>query len=172
MKFLKTILLCGMCFLVAATATCVLRAKYGWLPSLKASYASDYSENVGRYSFLQYNQAGPEQGRTALLQYLNLLERIRRENIDYPKNQLHRDFALTYLRLYRIESAAGNASASDNFMKSAQKELLAVGAKEQRVSPEVLAKLIETHDSKMDQLYNETDSGPGAGVGTPKGKTE
>ncbi len=156
MKFLKTILLCGVCFLVAATVTCVLRAKYKWLPDLKESYAFDYANNVERYSFLQYSQVGPEQGKVALLQYIELLDRIRRENIIYPQNLLRRDFALTYLRLYRIEFAAGNASAADNYMKSAQRELLAQGAKEQQVSPEALTKLIEERESREAQLYNQT----------------
>lgn len=161
MKFLKIILLCGACFLVAATVTCILRVTYRWLPDLKESYAFDYADNVERYSFLQYSQAGPEQGKKALLQYIELLERIRRENITYPQNLLHRDLALTYLRLYRIESTAGNTSTADNYMKSAQKELLAQGAKEQQVSPEALTKLIEAREFQEDELYDQTPASGG-----------
>lgn len=155
MKVLKTILLCGLCFLVAATVTCFLRAKYSRLPSIRTSFAYDYADNLDRYSFLQYSQAGPEQGKVALLQYIKLLDRIRRENIIYPQNLLHRDFALTYLRLYRIESAAGYVLAADDYMKSAQKELVAQGAKEQQVSPEALTKLIEARESREAELYNQ-----------------
>lgn len=155
MKVLKTILLCGVSFLVAATVTCFLRAKYNCLPDLKESYAFGYADNVDRYSFLQYSQAGPEQGKVALLQYIKLLDRIRRENIIYPQNLLHRDFALTYLRLYRIESAAGDALAANDYMKSAQKELIAQGAKEQQVSSKALTKLIEARESREAELYNQ-----------------
>jgi hypothetical protein len=156
MKRLKTVLLCCICFLAAAAVTCFLRAKYGWLPDLKATYAYAYIGNVQRYSFLQYNQATPEQGRAALLQYLNLLERIRSEHIAYSANLLHRDFALTYLRLYRLESAAGNSSTADNYMKSAQKELLAQGAQEKQVSAEALAKLIAARELRESEVYNNT----------------
>jgi len=37
-----------------------------------------------------------------------------------PPNLLNRDFGLTYLLLYRIESTAGNCVAADEFMRSAQ----------------------------------------------------
>lgn len=92
MKHLKSALLCILCFLMAAAATCFLRAKYHSLPDTRALYAYDYVSNVDRYSFLQYNQSGADQGRTALLQYLKLLQRIRRENIDYPSNLLPPQF--------------------------------------------------------------------------------
>lgn len=156
MKHLKSALLCILCFLMAAAATCFLRAKYHSLPDTRALYAYDYVSNVDRYSFLQYNQSGADQGRTALLQYLKLLQRIRRENIDYPSNLLHRNFALTYLRLYRMESSVGNASAAHSDMNLAQRELLAQGAKEQQVSAETLAKLIAARETKEAEIYNNT----------------
>jgi hypothetical protein len=156
MKRLKTVLLCCICFLAAAAVTCFLRAKYSWVPDLKVMYAYAYVGNVQRYSFLQYNQANPERGKTALLQYLELLERIRSEHIAYSPNRLHHDFALTYLRLYRLESAAGNSSTADNYMKSAQKELLAQGAQEKEVSTEALARLIAARELKESELYNDT----------------
>src|SRR5690348_7744944 len=157
MKYLRTIVLYGGCFLLAAAATCVFRTKYSTLPRVRTSLAFNYADNVRRYSFLQYTQAGPQQGKTALLQFVNLLQRIRHENIIYPANELHNDLALAYLRVYRIESATGDEATANNYMKSAQEELLAEGAKRQRVSTEALAKLVEAHDAREAAFYNQTE---------------
>lgn len=157
MKTLKTILFCFTCalaFLLAAAISCALRAKYSSLPKLRTEYAYMYVANVEEYSFLQYNQASPEQGREALLEYLKLLQQIRDEQITFPQTFLHREFGLTYLRLYRLESAAGSLAIADDYMKSAQKEWSEVGWKADDVSSEALSKLIETRESREKKLYN------------------
>ncbi|HUJ30982.1 MAG TPA: hypothetical protein VLY23_06850 [Candidatus Acidoferrum sp.] len=158
MKVLKVVLFCLACataFCVAAAASCVLRAKYSSVPELKSKFAYMYAVNLARYSFLQYNQASPDQGRKALLEYLKLLQRIRDEKIQYPQGTLHRNFGLTYLRLYRLESTAGNSAAADAYMKSAQKEWSALGWKDKDVSAEGLSKLIELRESNEQKLYND-----------------
>lgn len=157
MKTLRAALFCLGCllvFLLAAAVSCLLRAKYRSVPELKSEYAYLYVGNLERYSFLQYNQAGPEDGRAALLQYIKLLQRIKDEHIDFPSSTLHYDFGLTYLRLYRLESAAGNGAAADGYMRLAQREFSSLGWKEEHVSTEALEKDIETRESGEANLYN------------------
>ena len=157
MKTLRTTLFCLGCLLVlllAAATSCLLRAKYRSVPKLKSEYAYLYAGNLERYSFLQYNQAGPEEGREALQQYLRLLQRIKDEHINFPSVTLHRDFGLTFLRLYRLESAAGNGAAADGYMKSAQREFSSLGWKEENVSTEALKEDIETRESNEAKFYN------------------
>ena len=144
---------CALIFLFAAAVSCVLRAKYSSEPNLKTDFAYRYAANLKQYSFLQYSQAGPAQGRQALLEYLKVLERIRDEKIQYPQSTLHHDFGLTYLRLNRLELAGGNSVAAVGYMRSAQKELSALGWKGEDVSAEALTKLIETRVLNEEKLY-------------------
>ena len=164
MKTLGTAFFCLGCllvFLLAAAASCLTRAKYRSVPrALESEYAYLYAGNLERYSFLQYNQSGPEEGRAALQQYLKLLQRIKDEHINFPSVVLHRDFGLTYLRLYRLESAAGNGAAADGYMRSAQMEFSALGWKEDDVSTEALKKDIETRESNEAQSYNRKMQAP------------
>ena len=155
MRVLKTLLFwlaCGLIFLITAAVSCGIRAKYRELPKLRASSAAFYADFLGEYSFLQYNQAGGEQGKKALLVYLGELQRIRNEKIKYPERTLHFDSALTYLRLYRLEAAANNSAGADGYLRSAQKELSILGQKD--VSPEHLIKAIETRETDEARLYN------------------
>jgi hypothetical protein len=157
MRSLKPIafgFLCTLVFLVAAATTSISRAKYRAIPRLKTEFAYLYAGILERYSFLQYSQAGPDQGKEALLRYLKFLEQIRDEPIQYPPNLLNRDFGLTYLRLYRLESTAGNSVAADEFMRSAQVAWSAVGWKSDEVSVASLQKLIEARESEERKLYN------------------
>lgn len=175
MKVLKTILFCSACllvFLLAAAVSCALRAKYSSVPKLRAEFSSMYAANLREYSFLQYNQASPDQGKTALLQYLELLRRIKDKKIQYPKNTLHRDSGLTYLRLYRLESTAGNYTAADDYMRSAQKEWSALGWKDKDVSTEALTKLIETRELNETNLYNDIGRRVPAAQGKPEKSAE
>ena len=163
MKTLRTVFFCLGClmvFLLTAAASCLLRAKHRSVPELESEYAYLYAGNLERYSFLQYNQASPEEGRAALQQYLKLLQRIKDEHISFQSVTLHRDFGLTYLRLYRLESAAGNGAAADGYMRSAQIELSALGWKEEQVSTEALKKDIETRESNEAQFYNRKVQSP------------
>ena len=88
MKTLGTAFFCLGCllvFLLAAAASCLTRAKYRSVPELESEYAYLYAGNLERYSFLQYNQSGPEEGRAALQQYLKLLQRIKDEHITFRR---------------------------------------------------------------------------------------
>lgn len=157
MKTLRTAIFglgCLLIFLLTAAASCLLRAKHRSVPDLKSEYAYLYAGNLERYSLLQYNQASPEEGRAALLQYLKLLQRIKDEHINFSPVTLHRDFGLTYLRLYRLESAAGNGAVADGYMASAQREFSSLKWKEEDVSTEALKKDIETRESNEAKLYN------------------
>ncbi len=63
MKALRTILFrfaCLLVFLAAGAATCSIRAKYKYLPNVRASLAYSYLGLFGEYSLLQSNQAGAE----------------------------------------------------------------------------------------------------------------
>jgi hypothetical protein len=163
---------CLLAFLLAAVVSCALRAKFQSLPEVKASYARMYAENLDRYSFLQYNQASSDQGKAALLEYIKFLQRIRAERIEFPPNLLRYDFGLTYLRLYRLELAAGDPASANRDMQSAQKELSGLGWKQEDLSTDALAKQIQTRESAEAKLYNaspreisaahaETDQGKG-----------
>jgi hypothetical protein len=163
---------CVLAFLLAAAVSCAVRAEFKSVPEMKASYARMYAESLDRYSFLQYNQASPDQGKAALLEYLKFLQRIQAERIEFPPNLLRYRFGLTYLRLYRLELAAGDPANADRDMQSAQKELSGLGWKQQDLSTEALAKQIQTRESSEDRLYNaspqetsaaraETDQGKG-----------
>jgi hypothetical protein len=50
--------------------------------------AYSYASLFGDYSLLQYNQAGGEQGKKALLDYLEILQKMRDQGIRDPKNVL------------------------------------------------------------------------------------
>lgn len=165
-------LACALAFLLAAAVSCALRAKFKYVPELKASYARMYAESLDRYSFLQYNQATSDQGKAALLEYMKLLQRIRAERIELPPKLLRYDFGLTYLRLYRLELAAGDPATADRDMQSARTELSGLGWKQEDLSSEALAKQIQTRESNEAKLYNapprqlsavhaETDPGKG-----------
>ncbi len=173
MKTPKTILwcfTCGLVFLLAGAVSCALRAKYSSVPKVKSAFAYEYAANLEQYSFLQYSQANSEQGRVALLDYLRLLQRIRDEQITFPQTTLHRDFGLTYLRLYRLESTAGNPAIADQFMKSAQQEW-PLGWKTEDVSSEALNKLIEKRELNERKLYNGSGlQGPTADAKQAKSK--
>lgn len=145
---------CLLAFLLAAATSCLLRARFRSVPELKATYAYMYAANLEHYSFLQYNQADSDQGKAALLEYVKLLERIQAESIQYPPNLLHHDFGLAYLRLYRLELAAGDLTSANRHMQLAQKELSELGWKQADLSTEALAKQIETRESNEAKLYN------------------
>jgi hypothetical protein len=160
-KIIKTLIFCATCllvFLLAGAATCTLRARYGVVPKLRARFAYMNLANLHVYSFLEYNQANPEQGKAALLLYLDVLKRIEKDGAVLPETTLHFESALTYLRLYRLESAAGNSAAADDYMRSAQKENLALGWKEADVSTEALARNIATRETNEAKLYNSNDA--------------
>lgn len=158
MKTVRFCLLCLLVLLLAAVGACAIRVKYRSLRQLRSEYAGMYLDNLSRYSFLQNSQAGPDQGRTALEQYLALLQRIRDERIQFPARTLHADSGLTYLRLYRLESSEGDLTAATDYMKSAQKEFVALGWKSDETSDETLSKLIETREANEAKLYNTSDS--------------
>lgn len=160
MKVLKTVLFCFSCllaFLLAAGVSCALRAKYRSIPALRTQFAYMYAGNLAHYSFLQYNQAGSDQGRTALLQYLSLLQRIRNEHIEYSARTLHLNFVLTYLDFYRLESTAGNSAAADGYMKDAQREWSALGWKNQDASMEAFKKLNQSLQASEAQFSSGGD---------------
>ncbi len=149
---------CALTFFLAAAINCALRAKYKSVPELKASYARMYAANLGHYSFLQYNQAGSDEGKDALLEYIEFLQRIRAEGIQFPPNLLRYDFGLAYLRLYRLELAAGDPASANRYMQSAQNELSGLGWKPEDLSAEALDKQIQTRESGEAKFYN---TGPG-----------
>lgn len=166
---------CVVAFSLAAAVSCALRAKFKCVPEVKASDARMYAENLDRYSFLQYNQASPDQGKAALLEYIKFLQRIRAERIEFPPNLLRFDFGLTYLRLYRLELAAGDPASADRDMQSAQKELSGLGWKQEDLSTDALAKQIQTRESNEAKLYNASPadvSAAHAEMDQKKGKSE
>lgn len=173
MKTMKTARFCMLCLLtllLVAVGTCAARARYRSLRQLRSEYAGMYLDNLSRYSFLQYSQAGPDQGRAALEQYLALLQRIRAERIPYPASTLHADFGLTYLRLYRLESSAGNLAVAKDYMRSAQKEFAAMGWKSDSTSDAALSKLIQTREANEAKLYNTDGSEKSTIDGDPQEK--
>lgn len=80
MKVFKNILFCFGClaiFLIAGAVSCAIRAKYRSLPQLRSTLAYSNAGLVYNFSFLQYNQASGEEGRTALMRYLEVLQKIQ-----------------------------------------------------------------------------------------------
>jgi len=106
-----------------------------------------YADNLAHYSFLQYNQAGPDQGRTALLQYLSFLQRIKNEYIRYSARILHMDFVLTYLHLYRLESTVGNSAVAAGYMNDAQRDWSALTWKNEDAAIAAFKKLNQSLSS-------------------------
>ncbi|MDE3170418.1 MAG: hypothetical protein KGL75_09760 [Acidobacteriota bacterium] len=153
MKILKTALLCICSFLFAAVASGVLRARYGCVPSFKSQYASLYESNLARYALLQANQADANDGRAALLQYIGFLQGIRRQDIRFPERRLHYDLGLAYLRLFRLEKAAGDAQLASSHMRIAQQELTSLGWKKEDLSADALEKSIDKRQAAEDELY-------------------
>ncbi len=155
MKVIKIVLFCFTCllvFLITGVVSCVIRAKHSDLPRVRASLAYSYAGFFAEYSFLQYNQAGGKQGKTALLDYLGILQRIQNEKIKYPEKALHFYSDVTYLRLYRLEMAANNSAKANEYIRSAQNELAILGRKD--VSAADLIKSIEAQEAEEAKLYD------------------
>jgi hypothetical protein len=157
LKVVKGILFsfaCLVVFLVAGAATCAIRAKYKYTPMVKSSMAHSYVSLVGEYSFLQYNQAGGEKGKTALLDYHGVLQKIQNEGIQDPQRTLHFYSGFTYMRLYRLDLAANKPAEATDYLKSAQREFSSLGWKDDVVSPENLIKKAEMREASEAKLYN------------------
>jgi len=155
MKFLKSVLFCMACVLVfalAAVATSSMRAGRWVMPKLRANLAYSYASLFGDYAFLQYNQADTEQAKAALLDYLGILQKIRRQGTQYPERTLHRDLGITYLRLYRLNLAANRPSEAMADLKSAQEEFSGGGLKD--FSAESLVKQLDEREAGEAKLYN------------------
>jgi hypothetical protein len=170
MKVLRKILFCFAClamFLVAAALSCAIRAKYRAIPRYRSNIALSYLGLVGDYSFLQYNQAGGEAGRAALMEYLDVLRKIENEKIPFSQNMLHGFRGLTYLRLYRLAHAENKPDEETNDLLSAQKEFLSSGFKGV-ASPEDWAKSIATREAWEAKHYNNVDVVPVAADGERK----
>ncbi len=108
---------------------------------------------MGDTSFLQYNQAGGEYGRAALLAYLRVLQKVQDEKIPYPQRMLARETALTHLRLYRLDLEEDKSAEANADLAIAQKELVSAEFKGD-ASPESLAKSIATREASDAKLYN------------------
>jgi hypothetical protein len=126
-----------------------------------------YSSFISEYAFLQYNQAGEEQGRKALLDYLAVIQGIRERKIQTRQDRLHYEYGLTCLRLYRLEMAANKPAEADNYMRSAQQELSSAGLKD--VSVEQLIKSMETREAGEAKVYNSSGVSVPAETVKPKG---
>src|SRR5712692_5726183 len=155
MKAVRMILFCFACllvFLVFGVATCTIRAKYRYFPDVRASLAYSYAAFFSEYAFLQSNQAGGEQGKTALLEYLGILQRFQNEKIKYPEKILHLYSELTYLRLYRLEVDTNNPAKADQYLRSAENELAILGHRD--ITPEQLIKYIQAQEASEAKLYS------------------
>jgi len=150
---LRTALFCIFAFLVAAGAACILRARYASVPDTESSYAMSDESNLARYSFLQASQADTSDGRVALVEYVNLLKRIRREGLKFPEKRLRYDLGLAYLRLFRLELLAGNSQAADSYMKLAQQELSSLGWKKDDLATAALEESIDKQEAAEEKLY-------------------
>jgi hypothetical protein len=144
-------------FLIAGAATGLIRA--GHLFAIeRSSVAYSDASLLEQYSFLQYNQAGREKAKAALLTYRDVLQKIRSEKIAYAPNTLHFDYGLTCLRLYRLEVAANQPSEADTYLRSAQKEFSSLGWKD--VSSDFLAKTIDTREAAEARAYDNDEAPP------------
>lgn len=167
MKTRKIVLSCLLgliVFLVTGAAVSAIRIKYRSLPEARGILAYFYSSFVSEYAFLQYNQAGGEQGRKALLDYLQVIQEIRERKMQTRQDRLHYEYGLTCLRLYRLEMAANKPAEAENYLRSAQQELSSAGLKD--VSAEQLIKSMETREAGEAKLYN--SSGLSVPVATNK----
>lgn len=155
MKATRTILFCFACllvFLAAGAATCWIRAKHKYLPDVRASLAYSYAGLFSEYSLLQSNQAGPEQGKKALLEYLGVLQRLQSGKIKYPGKILHLYAEVAYLRLYQLEMATNSSAKAAEYLSSAESELAALGHKD--ITPEQLIRYIQVREAAEAKLYN------------------
>ena len=159
MKVMRTAVFCLGCFAVfvfAVASTCFIRAGVHSIPELKSQEASVHVGNLLRYSFLQYSQANPDEGRAALLEYVKFLQRTEDEHIRLPARIVHASLGAAHLRLYRLESCEGNSTVAAQDMASAQREYSAAQLKTFDISTEALTKWIETDDLRHANLYNGT----------------
>src|SRR5713101_6923828 len=157
MKVLNGILFsfaCLVVFVVVGAATCAIRAHYKYTPVVKSSMADSYASLVSRYSFLQYNQAGGEQAKKALLDYLDVLQKIQNEGIQFPRSTTHFDSGLTYMRLYRLGVEANKPAEAADYLKLAQAEFSSRGWKSESISSESLIKKTEMREASEAKLYN------------------
>jgi hypothetical protein len=155
MKALRTIFFCFACllvFLAAGAATSSIRAKYTYLPNVRASLAYSYARLFDEYSLLQSNQAGPEQGKTALLEYLRVLQHLQNGKVEYPGNILHLYTEVTYLRLYQLEMTTNNSAKATEYLNSAESQLALLGHKD--IPPNQLIKYIQAREAAEEKLYN------------------
>jgi hypothetical protein len=143
---------CALVFFATAVVSCGIRTKYYALPTMRAGSAAFYADLLGEYSFLQYNQARDRQGKAALLEYLAFLGKTQTQKTNYPTKSLHFNSALTYLRLYRLETAANHSAKANEYLQAAQGELRILGQTD--ISAEHLIKTIETREGNEAKLYN------------------
>jgi hypothetical protein len=160
MKTLKIALFCLGClsvFFLAALITSGLRIRRE-LPRLKNSSTYQYAGLIGDYAFLQYNQASSEQGRAALLEYADVLQRARAHGANVPGKVLNFQLGLTYLRLYRLAIATHDLAKASDYLSAGQKEMSSVGHKD--IPTEELIEAMQKREAEEDKLYKKVNNVP------------
>lgn len=156
MKVLRSIGFCFVCllaFFVTGGTVSLVRAKHTYVKGFESQMAYSYAAFVAEDTFLQYNQAGLSEGKTALSGYLETLQKIQNEGIQYPSNKLHYERGLAYLRLYRLETTANESSEAQRYLKSALNEFSNLPSKEP-LSSQFLINSIESREAQEAKLYN------------------
>jgi hypothetical protein len=165
MKIVRTVLFClayVLVFFLAALVTSGLRVRRV-LPQLKSASAYQYAGLIGDYAFLQYNQAGSEQGREALLEYADVLQQIRADGTQVPDRVLNFQLGLTHLRLYRLAEATRDSARANDYLSAARKEMSSVGHKD--VSTEELIEATQKREAEEARLYKKVNNMPALGSG-------
>ncbi len=126
---------------------------------LKAACATAYLSFYGDYAYLQYKHANTESARQALHGYLDSVSGFESEKLPQMNRELAFDSGLTYLRLYRLETAANDTAEADRYMKLSEPEFASLGWKD--TSKSGLQKFIETREKNELPLDGH---GPGPGM--------
>ncbi len=158
--------------MLSALIACAITAERRYIPLIEYKDARMYLQNMRDYAFLQYTQAGPDQARAAMLVYLGGLKRVQDEHIPYPRNAMHYDSGLAYLRLYRLESSVGNRDAADADMRRAQEEFSGLGWKPDQFSVDALIKASESREAQERKTYVDIGGSPKAAKVVAKGPSQ
>ena len=158
--------------MLSALITCAITAERRYIPLIKSKDARMYLQNLRDFAFLQYTQAGPDQARAAMLVYLGGLKRVQDEKIPYGQNAMHYDAGLAYLRLYRLESAAGNSEVADEDLRAAQKQFADLGWKPDQFSVDALIKASESREAQERKTYVDIGGSAMAAKVVAKGRSQ
>jgi hypothetical protein len=123
---------------------------YGWthLGKFSRSVQTLFSmAGYSQYVFLEYQNASYSQAKKALLEYIDLIDDLKKERgADQHYRMLQTDAMMSYARIAFLEEKNGNLSEYEKYMQKAIKRCEALGWKD--CSPDKIRQFVERIENK------------------------